>query len=201
MSKATRLQKSGLTEELISEQPSLQVEKPEMKPWKKLTNTKNHTANYSKTTARLFWCIWRKKKKKKKSWHGRCIYVKMRGYPRLYTCARASVCLWLVCASVRVRAAPTLCPLMLCGERSIIFYDLFNLASRRELLQPSQPCAPRHNTHIKDEKQANKQTITLTNGSALPLTNRQCKTNPMRYANEEVMAARRAEAGRALWLR
>lgn len=40
MSKATRLQKSGLTEGLISEQPSLQVEKPEMKPWKKLTNKK-----------------------------------------------------------------------------------------------------------------------------------------------------------------
>lgn len=40
MSKATRLQKSGLTKELISEQPSLQVEKPELKPWKKLTNKK-----------------------------------------------------------------------------------------------------------------------------------------------------------------
>lgn len=111
------------------------------------------------------------------------------------------MCLWLVCASVQVcvraRAAPTLCPLMLCGERSIIFYDLFNLASRRELLQPSQPCVPRHNTHIKDEKQANKQTITLTNGSALPLTSRQSKTNPMRYANEEVMAARRSVPGEA----
>lgn len=139
------------------------------------------------------------KKKKKRSWQGQCIYVKMCGYLRLYTCAQASVCLWLVCVSVRVcaRTAPTLCPLMLCGERSIIFYDLFNLASRRELLQPSQPCAPRHNTHIKDEKQANKQTITLTNGSALPLTNRQCKTNPMRYANEEVMAARRGVRGEA----
>lgn len=123
----------------------------------------------------------------------------MCGYLRLYTCARASVCLWLVRARVRACecAAPTLCPLMLCGERSIIFYDLFNLASRRELLQPSQPCAPRHNTHIKDEKQANKQTITLTNGSALPLTNRQCKTNPMSYANEEVMAARRSVRGEA----
>lgn len=40
MSKATGLQKSGPAEELISEQPSLQVEKPEMKPWKKLTNKK-----------------------------------------------------------------------------------------------------------------------------------------------------------------
>lgn len=122
MSKATRLQKSGLTKELISEQPPLQVEKPELKPWKKLTN--------KKTTGRtilrqLLACLGAFGEKKKRSWQGQCIYVKMCGYLRLYTCARA--CVFVACVCERACARLLHCVHSCFVGRGASFFMTFSI--------------------------------------------------------------------------
>lgn len=127
MSKATRLQKSRRTKELICELTRTQ----ERNQSEALEQVNEHE--------RLRWC-------------GGGTQLPQRTPPLVLLHAKKYVLAGTACVSVRVYAnvfsrpslcacvclcaraeAPTLRPFILCGERSIIFTDLFNLASRREL--------------------------------------------------------------------
>lgn len=127
MSKATRLQKSRLTKQLICEQTPLRRE-TRAEALERVKEHKRRRTKHSLRTPRSCCCM----QKMCSQGHTRCVHLCKCGWMSKPAYVRVCLCVCVrgSCASTELL---TLCPFILCGERSIIFTDLFNLASRREL--------------------------------------------------------------------
>lgn len=157
MSKATRLQKSRPTKKLICERPLRppQKGKSESKPWNKLTNMTRG------------------------GWYISSENSLLTGTVCLSLCAFMQMCTCVCEAGLCLCRALTLRPFILRGASFSLTFSIWPPEESYD--NWAGPVFLGTITHIKDGE-TNKQTITLTAGSALSISNRCFKTNPMRWA-------------------